>query len=167
MNIPYETPRDLKSRYGHFAYLVEGAKTFINPTPLYELSYIVDGKEHKGEYSFMLITNANRVAGINNFYKNIKLDDDKFEVLLCNLTKKSDIVRSLYYFATSNIASAKGFEFLKVSEMQIKFNDNAKADWCIDGEKLEDDTSTYNIKMINDFEILMPKKNISKLFIEK
>lgn len=167
MNVPYETPRDLKSKFGHFAYVVEGAKNFANPTKLYSLKYKINGKENRGEYSFVLISNANRIAGINNFYKNVKLDDNKFEVILCNLTRKSDIVKSLYYFATSNIESAKGFEFYKTDELEIKFNGDEKASWCVDGEKLEDSNNTYKIKMINDFRVLMPKKNIKKLFIEK
>lgn len=167
MNVPYETPRDLKSRYGHLAYLVEGAKNFVIPTHLYELTYKIDNKEYSGEYSFMLISNANRIAGINNFYRNVKLDDNKFEVILCNLTKKSDIVRSLYYFATSNIQAAKGFEFHKLSELEIKFKEPPVNAWCIDGERLDDVTNTYRIKMVNNFEILMPKKNIKKLFVEK
>ena len=108
MNVPYETPRNLKSKFGHLAYIAEGVKHFVNPTPLYELTYKIDGKEYKGKYSFMLISNANRIAGINNFYRNVKLDDNKFEVILCSLTKKSDIVRSLYFFATSKSVIVQG-----------------------------------------------------------
>lgn len=167
MNVPYETPRPLKSKYGHLAYLMEGLKNFVIPTKLYDLTYTIDGKEYSGEYSFMLISNANRIAGINNFYKNVKLDDSKFEVILCNLTKKSDIMKSLYYFATSNIASAKGFEFHKLSELEIKFKEPPVDAWCVDGEKLDDVQNSYKIEIVKDFKILMPKRNIKKLFIEK
>ncbi|HPF83371.1 MAG TPA: diacylglycerol kinase family lipid kinase [Bacilli bacterium] len=167
MNVPYETPRDLKSRYGHLAYIFEGAKSFSIPTKLYDITYSIDGKEYSGEYSFMLISNANRIAGINNFYRNVKLNDNKFEVILCNLTKKSDIVKSLYYFATSNIKSAKGFEFHKLSELEVKFKEPPVNAWCIDGEKLEDVTTTYKISIVNNFTILMPRKNIKKLFVEE
>ena len=166
MNVPYETPRKLKNKFGHFAYVVEGAKNFVNPTPLYNLQYKIDGKEYNGDYSFVLISNANRVAGFNNIYKNVKLDDKKFEIVFCNLTKKADIVKSLYYLATSNIESAKGFEFYKTDELEIAFDKDVKIDWCIDGEKLDEDSNCYKIKIISDFNILMPKKNIKKLFIE-
>lgn len=166
MNVPYETPRDLKSKFGHFAYVVEGAKSLANPTPLYKLRYKVDGKSYDGEYSFVLISNANRIAGFNNFYKEVKLDDEKFEVVFCKLTKKSDVVKSIYHIATSNIESAKGFETYKVSELEIKF-DGVCPSWCIDGEKLETKNKIFKIKMINDFKILMPKKNVKKLFLDK
>ena len=42
----------------------------------------------------MLISNANRIAGINNFYRNIKLDDNKFEVI-CNFKRRIDIIKPL------------------------------------------------------------------------
>lgn len=167
MNVPYETPRLLKSKYGQLAYVLEGIKNFVIPTKLYNLTYTIDGKEYSGEYSFMLISNANRIAGINNFYRNVKLDDNKFEVILCNLTKKSDIVKSLYYFATSNINSAKGFELHKLSELEINFKEPPIDAWCVDGEKLDDNGTTYKIMVLKDFNILMPKRNIKKLFTEK
>ena len=92
MNIPYETPRELKKRLGHLAYIKEGIKDFFRKIKLYDISYEIDGEKYRGLFSFALITNANRVAGINNFYKVIKLDDNKFEVLLCNITRLKDIV---------------------------------------------------------------------------
>ena len=167
MNVPYETPRDLKSRFGHLAYVYEGVKNFISPTELYDIECKFDGVTHTGKYSFMLVSNANRIAGINNFYKDIKLDDDKFEVLLCNLTKKTDIVKALGLIATSNIEKSIGFEFHRVSSFEIKFNEPLKNGWCIDGEKLEDETNNYKIEIEKDFKILMPKKNVKKLFINK
>ena len=39
--------------------------------------------------------------------------------------------------------------------------------WCIDGEKLKSDTNTFKIEIEKDFKILMPKKNVKKLFINK
>lgn len=165
MNVPYETPRELKSKLGHFAYLIEGFKSFILPAHLYKMKYVVDGIEYNGIYSFVLVSNANRIAGISNFYKDVKLNDGCFEILICNLTKKTEIVRSLYYLATSNLTQAKGFEFYKVNEIELTFdNDNVPA-WCIDGEKLHDNKYICKIKMVPNFKILMPKKNVKKLFI--
>ena len=129
--------------------------------------YKIDGKTYSGQYSFMLISNANRIAGINNFYKDVKLDDSEFEVILCNLTKRSEIVKSFYFLATSNLTQAKGFEFHKLSELEITFNEVPKNAWCVDGEKLISNEKTYKIEIEKNFNILMPKKNIKKLFINK
>ncbi len=164
MNVPYETSRDLKKHYGHAAYLMEGVKEFHRSTKLYDITYEVDGEEYSGLYSFGAIANATRIAGIKGFMKDVKLDDNKFEVLLCNITKKQDIVRSLYYLTTNDITKVPGFYFHKVSSMKIKFHDSQKRNWCIDGEKLEDESDTYEIKIKRNIRLLIPKKNIEELF---
>ena len=167
MNVPYETPRKTKKTFGKLAYFLSGIKDFIHPTPLYELSYKINDKIYKGKYSFMLVSNANSIAGFNNFHKDVKLDDNKFEILFCKLTTKKDILRSLYCITTGKIASMEGFEFHKASSLKIVFKDYPKNAWCLDGEKSEESTKFYDIDIINNVKILLPEKNIAKLFIKK
>ena len=167
MNIPYETPRELKKKIGHLAYLTEGAKSFSSKTKLYDITYEMDGVETRGLFSFFIITSANRIAGINNFYKDIKLDDNKFEVLMCNMTTKTDIIRSLYFLTMYDATKVPGFYFYKTDKLKIKFNTPLDKPWCIDGEELKPITNEYEIKIQNNVEILMPTKNINKLFVEE
>ena len=49
MNVPYETPRNLKSKYGHLAYVIEAIKNFVSPTELYDITYKIDDKIYSGE----------------------------------------------------------------------------------------------------------------------
>ena len=167
MNIPYETPRELKKRIGHLAYIREGARDFFRKVKLYDITYEVDNEKYRGLFSFALITNANRVAGINNFYKDIKLDDNKFEVLLCNITKLKDIVNTLYFFALYDASKIPGFYFYQTDNIKIKFNSPLKKPLCIDGESFDDMSGSYNIKIDHNVYVLMPKKNINSLFVEK
>lgn len=167
MDIPYETPRELKKRLGHFAYVKEGIKDFFRKIKLYDISYEINGEEYRGLFSFGLITNANRVAGINNFYKDIKLNDNKFEVLLCNITRLKDIVRTLYFFALYDASKIPGFYFYKTDNLKIKFNSPIKKFLCIDGESLDDMNGSYNIKIDHDVHVLMPSKNIDILFVNE
>lgn len=165
MNIPYETPRELKKRIGHLAYIREGARDFFRKVKLYDITYEVDNEKYRGLFSFALITNANRVAGINNFYKNIKLDDNKFEVLLCNITKLKDIIKTLYFFALYDASKIPGFYFYQTDNIKIKFNSPLKKPLCIDGESFDDMSGSYNIKIDHDVYVLMPSKNINNLFV--
>lgn len=166
MNIPYETPRELKKRLGHLAYIKEGARDFFRKIKLYDISYEIDGKEYRGLFSFAIITNANRVAGINNFYKDIKLNDNKFEVLMCNITKLRDVVKTLYFFAKYDASRIPGFYFYKTDNFKFKFNTPIKKPLCIDGESFDDLSGTYTIKIDNNVNVLMPLKNINNLFIK-
>ena len=165
MNISYDVKRDLKKKFGYLAYLLGGVKEFFQKTKLYELSYTVDDETYHGLYSFMIVSNANRIAGINKFYKNVKLDDNKFEILVSNFTRKKDLVKSLYYLTFSDITKVPGIYFHKTNHLVINSKDKLK--WCIDGEKLEDNSYLYDIKMVNNVKIMLPKKNIKTLFKNK
>ncbi len=165
MNVPYETPRKLKKNFGYLAYLLEGARDFFrNRTHLYDLTYEIDGEKYNGLYSFALISNANRIAGINNFYKDIKLDDRKFEVLFCNIKTKKDILRSLFYLKTNDITKVPGFYFHKTDHLKITFHERLRKPWCFDGEEYEKESTTYEIKIIPNIEMLLPKAVSKELF---
>lgn len=168
VNISYETPRRLKRKYGYLAYLIEGLKELTGDTKLYNLEYEIGENKYQGKYSFLLISNANRIAGINNFYRNIKLDDDTFEVLLCTLKSKTDILKNLYRLFSKNMDITKipGFSFYKTNNMVIHFQNKPKQSWCLDGEEYSTDMQTFEIKIERGVELLLPSKNISKLFIK-
>lgn len=167
LDIPYETPRNLKKKFGHMAYLWAGFKDFFRVTKNYKLSYVIDGVEKKGLYSFILISSANRIAGFNNFYKDVKLDDDLFEILFCTYTRRLDIIKAFGMLRATGPNNVSGLEFHRASNIKITFDEHPKKAWCVDGEKLEIRTKTYEIKNEKNVQILMPKKNIDKLFVKK
>lgn len=167
MQVPYATPRKLKKKYGYIAYLIEGIKDYFNPTKLYKIKYQVNGIEKTGYYSFILITNATRIAGINNFYKDVYLDDDQFEVIFCNFRKRIDIIRTFSLLMTMDASKVSGVEFYKTNKLSLTFEEYPKNQWCIDGEKLDRVSLNYTIQNKNNFKIMMPKKNIKKIFKNK
>lgn len=166
-NIPYETPRKLKKNIGYLAYLTEGVKSLFDKTRLSEIIYEVDGVEYRGLFSFIIVSSANRISGINNFYKDVKLDDNRFEVMLCNITKKKDIVKSLYFLTMYDVSKVPGIYSYKTDNLKIKFVDTPKKPWCIDGEKLNDIDKNYEITIDRSMKMLIPKKNVDKLFVKK
>lgn len=167
LDIPYATPRELKKKFGYMAYIIEGAKSCFRKIPMYNLTYKINGETYKGIYSLMLITNANRIAGINNFYNDVKLDDNKFEVFLCNLPKKIDFVKAVYMLKTNRINQAPGIYIYKTDKLEIEFDSDVKNSWCIDGEQLEESTNKYKIEIDKNLKMMMPSKNVDKLFTKK
>lgn len=166
-DIAYETPRELKKKLGYLAYLKEAVKSFFDKTKLNEIIYEVDGVEYRGLFSFIIVSSANRISGINNFYKDVKLDDNKFEVLLCNICKKKDIIKSLYFLTMYDVHKVPGIYSYKTDKLKIKFVKKPKKPWCIDGEKLEENGTVYEITIDRNIEMMIPKKNIDKLFVNK
>lgn len=164
INVPYQTSRKLKKKLGHLAYLINGIKEFFQMTKLYELEYKIDGITYHGFYSLILISNANRIAGFNNIYKNVKLDDDKFEIMFCNITRRKDLVKTLILLVKTGITSVPGIYCYTCNEIEITFSEKVKNNWTIDGEKLRDERRKYKITIDKDLKMLLPKKNIPKLF---
>lgn len=165
MEVPYETPRELKRHLGRLAYILQMFKSLFSKTPKYDISFTVDGEKYRGKYTMMIISNANRIAGINNFYRDVKLNDDRFEILLCSLTKIRDIARAFYHLKTSDLSKVAGVELYKTNNLNIKFHGEKEVVWCIDGEKFVSKNKEYNIEIIKDVKIRIPKTNIKDLFI--
>ena len=164
INVPYETERKLKKSLGHLAYLINGVKEFFQITKLYDIEYEIDNVKERGLFSLILISNANHIAGFNNIYKNVKLDDDKFEIIFCNISRRKDLVRSLAMLLTNDITKIPGIYSYTGKNIKIKFNEKPKNNWTIDGEKYKNISKTYEIKIEKNMEFLLPKKNLDKLF---
>ena len=165
MEIPYQTPHELKKRLGWFAYAVEVLKQIFERIPKYKIEFIVDGEKHQGKYTFIIISNANRIAGINNFYRDMKLDDSKFEIMLCSLNKKLDIIKAFYNLKINKLQGVSGIETYKCSSLEIKFFEKAKS-WCVDGEEFKENSNKYKFEILKNVKMKLPKKNLKKLFLD-
>ncbi len=165
MEIPYETPQKLKHRLGHMAYLLNGVRSLFNKKT-YDVTYEIDGVRHRGKFSFLIVSNANRIAGINHFYNEVKLDDEQFEVMFCSIKNINKLIKAFLVWKTSDISYVSGFEVYKTDNLKLWFNDDFKP-WCLDGEKFDCDDRYYEIDTKKKVKMLIPKKNVEKLFIHK
>ena len=166
MNIPYETKRKSKKRFGYLAYVLNAVKNFFKFTKMHDITYDINNETHSGLYSFLAVTNATRIAGVKIF-DNIKLDDGKFEVLFCNLKKRKDIIKSLIRLRKTDITHVPGFYFHRSDYLKIKVNDMKNLSWCLDGEKYDIDGNTIEIKIDRNTHIMLPKIKIDELFTKK
>ncbi len=163
-DIPYETPIKLKKKVGYLAYLLYGIKSVIKSARLYDIDFEIQGKKYSGKYTFAIVSNADRIAGINNVYKDIKLDDDRFEILFCTLTNKYQVLKNIRYLLKRELDHAPGFEFYRANKITIKFNNKLAKNWCIDGEELKDYSDTFVIENKYKVCLLLPDKNLNRLF---
>lgn len=166
MNIPYETSRSTKKRFGYLAYVGNALKNFIKKTKLHDVTYEINGETYSGLYSFLAITNATRIAGMKIF-DNIKLDDNQFEVLFCNIKKRKDIIKSIVRLRRTDISHVPGFYFHASNNLKIIVNDERGLPWCLDGEKYEIEGNIIELGIDRNTEIMLPKKNVEELFIKK
>lgn len=162
VNVTYDTPRKLKEKYGRSAYIIYALKQFAGKLKIYNIKYEINGKKYEGKYSFIFITNSSSVAGINNIYPDVKLDDNKFEVLLCDIKSKFELIRKISMLKRMDIRNIPGIEYYETNNIKIEFDKVPSDSWCLDGEE-----KTFKFGISKEINVLMPKKNIDKLFVQE
>ena len=139
----------------------------MNWTQFLAYVYEVDGIEYRGLFSFIIVSSANRISGINNFYKDVKLDDNKFEVLLCKLTSKPELVKSLFYLRNNNdLDNIPGCEYYELSDLTIEFDSVPTHSWGIDGEEYKSKEKVFHFTINKEINVVLPRNSVDKLFVE-
>lgn len=162
LNISYDTPKKDKKRLGYLAYIKYGIKEAFHPMKLYHTVMEVDGKKFDDDYSLIMISNSNHIAGMSNFYRNVTLNDGVMEVLMFNS-------RNIVTFAWNFILFKLGFTNKHIVKMlakdiKIEFVDEERAVWGIDGEKCPLNSNYYHVHLGDTMDFLIPSKNVPKLF---
>lgn len=166
VDISYSTPRKLKEKYGKLAYIIYGIQQLKQNLQFYNVKYEVDGVEYTKKFSFIFITNSSRVGGVDNIYDDVKLDDNKFEVLMCDIKNKWDIIKAVCNLKRKNMNEISNFTYFKTDKIKLEF-DEIPPSWCIDGDELKHNNNKFEIKINKDNYMLLPTKNIKKLFEEE
>ena len=160
----YDTPRDIKKKYGHIAYLINTLKKFNKEKiKTFNLTYEVEGKTVSGEYSFIFITNTNRMGGFNNLYSDVKLDDGMFEVALAKVKTKAELLALGSKILTGSIDKIKDIEYYKTNYFKVIF-DEVPPSWVFDGEEYKHNEKEFIFTINKEINMLVPKKNMVKLF---
>lgn len=160
--ISYETPKRLKKKYGYFAYVIEGIHSLSKPLSKTSFTYWNEGKEHQISASFVLVSNAERIAGIHFFSEDVKLNDGFFELLICNLTDRRKLLKAIYQLKCKGIERALGCQTIKTKNVKFIFSKPPQKFWCVDGEAMKTEDLVYEIKMMDPISLLVPTKQVVK-----
>lgn len=163
VDVSYATPRKLKEKYGRLAYALYAVQQLKQKIKFFNVKYTVDGVTCNRKFSFIFITNSNRVSGVSNIYDDVKLDDNKFEVLMCDIKNKFDIIKTVYYLKRREISNIPNYVYFKTDNLKLEF-DEIPPSWCIDGDELKHNDKVFKITINKDNSMLVPSKNIEKLF---
>lgn len=166
IDMAYNTPRELKKKYGKLAYAMHAVKQLGNQLNTYNVKYEIDGETHEGIYSFFFISNSSRIAGVSDIYYDVKLNDNMFEVALAKAKSKKELVKTIIQMTTMEIKDVPGIEYYQTNNFKIEFITDPKVSWCIDGEEYKSESKTFEFKVRQNMKMLLPKQNIKKLFEE-
>lgn len=164
IDMAYSTPRDLKKKYGKLAYVMYGLKQLRNKINSYDIKYKIDNKTYEGRYSFFFITNASRVAGFDDVYYDVKLDDNKFEVAFCHVKNKAELMKIFVLVNNMDLKDIPGITYYQTDNLEIEFLQSPKVSWCIDGEEYKSSSNKFVFRIDRDTHMMLPKENVVKLF---
>ena len=125
------------------------------------------GKSYEGHYSFFFITNASRVAGLNDVYYDIKLDDNKFEVAFCHVKNKAEMMKMFILLNNMDAKDVPGIVYHQTDNLEIEFLQKPKVSWCIDGEEYKSNNNKFVFRVDKHTKMMLPRENIIKLFERK
>ena len=164
IDMTYNTPRRLKKRFGKLAYLMYALKKFRHKINNYDIKYKIDNKEYSGNYSFIFITNATRIAGMDDIYYDIKLDDNMFEIALASPKNKAELLKLAAQVLNRDIKNIPGITYYQTNNLEIEFLKKPKTSWCVDGEEFKMRGNKFKFRVDKSMKMLMPKENVKKLF---
>ncbi len=167
VDVSFDTPREWKSKYGRIAYIMYGLKEINKKINTYKLKYEINGNTYEGEYSFIFISNSSRIAGLDNVYKDVKLDDNKFEIAFIKAKNKAEIVKIAAQFLTKELKDIKDIEYYQTNNLIIEFEKIPDASWSIDGEEYKQDNRVLYFNIDRSMKMLLPNNKIKKLFVDE
>ena len=164
IDMAYNTPRDLKKKYCKIEYIMYALKQLKNKIHTYDIKYTINGETYEGNYSFFFITNASRVAGMNNVYYDVKLDDNMFEVAFCKVRSKAEMMKMFILLNNMDAKDIPNVTYYRTDNLEIEFEHKPKVSWCIDGEEYPITTKKFTFKIDKHTNMMLPKRNVVKLF---
>ena len=157
LNIPYDTKKKDKMKFGYFAYINNGIFDILTKKiKLYHVEYVINGVVNKITTPLVLVSNSNHMAGMK-FYDDAKLNDDKFEVLIANTNSIIKLAIGLLQIKTKK--NSKYYKLIKTDNIKFTIKDSQDLkNWCIDGEKFEDKPNIYDIKVLKKIKCKVAKE---------
>ncbi len=158
LNIPYDTPQEMKKSLGHLAYLISGFKDFFKKLKSYKVKYTVDGKTKRGKYTIFVASNSTSVAGFKNFYKNVDLNDGKVEIGMIYAKNRKELLNCMAQLVMGGVENVKDSIKFSTDKIEIEFSKVLDKKWDVDGEKFNFDSKKYLIEVKHKISLLVPKK---------
>lgn len=136
--VSYSAPQTLKNTLGHFAYVLEGAKSIANIKPI-RMDINCDGRRICGDFLYASVSNTYSVGGMVMLdKKSVKLDDGVFELLLVKQPKNNVEAAELVVDIASNRMKSENIFITGAKNVDIRFA--APAVFSLDGEKSKEYT---------------------------
>lgn len=133
--VSYSAPQKLKNTFGHFAYILEGAKSLTNIRPQ-KITLNYNGKTVTDSFIYASVSNTYSVGGIISLDKqHVRLNDGSFELLLVRQPKTHAQAVDLLIDVASSKMKSPLISIEAVESVQMNFE--TPTVFSLDGERSE------------------------------
>lgn len=131
-DVSYMTPQDMKNKWGHAAYIVEGIKALPKITGQ-TVTVEHDGEKFTDSFVVGLVSNSRSIGGMRKLIaKDVVFDDGLFEVVLAKTPENPIDLSGLIATAAMNNLTDKHYITFKTSK--VTFTCEGGIPWTMDGE---------------------------------
>ena len=128
----YATPQEIKNALGHFAYILEGAKSLGKIQPIH-VKITADGETFEDDFLFGAVTNTISLGGVLKLDpKRVLLDDGMYELLLVKNPLNALEAQAMLSALMSQNYDGPLVKMRRASD--ITFESSHSISWTIDGE---------------------------------
>lgn len=134
--VSYDTPQPLKNVFGHFAYLLEGAKHLSDIKP-WHMRFELADSVIEGEFAFGAFANTLSIGKVIKLPGEVEFDDGFHEYLFVKMPQS---LAALHETAHELAAKSYGKNVLygKFKKGEIVFEPSSVV-WSLDGERVDTD----------------------------
>lgn len=162
----YNTPVELKNRFGRFAYIIMGIKELFN-YKAHRVKVTTSEEIIEDEFIYGSVTNSKNVGGFKIFKNTeIKMDDGLFEVVLVKKPRNIFGAIILALKVLFGNLEDKNIIYFKTSSINFEFKKGMT--WALDGEKTDKlkEVNIINLKQYNTFILPPEEEEIEEDFID-
>ena len=128
----YATPQEIKNALGHFAYILEGAKSLGKIQPIH-VKITADGEAFEDDFLFGAVTNTISLGGVLKLDPaRVLLDDGMYELLLVKNPLNALEAQAMLSALMSQNYDGPLVKMRRASD--IIFESSHSISWTIDGE---------------------------------
>jgi diacylglycerol kinase (ATP) len=151
----YMTPHNEKRKYGKFAYLKRVFEDIPHLSRSYHLKINVDGKKFSGDFVYAMIVNSNSVAGFRYLFRDDKLDDGYFNLVLVSKANHVAFRNMLQHMIKGNTQQFEDGVYIYHKFKKLSIKTDSPIVWTIDGER--GPTGSVDIEVIkHNLNIITP-----------
>lgn len=152
-DVSYDTPQELKNKFGHAAYVMEGLKKLGEIKPIH-IKADIDGEIIEDDVIVGMITNSVSVGGFKNVTgKHIDLNDGLFEV---NLFKNPESPHEMNEIINAILIRDLNCSMIyNLKGRKIKITCDEEIPWTLDGEFGGNEKEAIILNKNKDFQIVV------------